>query len=64
MFKLHFFQGIKCINSYNWFQKFAQQKHAPFYESECSLEKLDEKPIHTKISKFWNFERKGYNVED
>jgi len=27
-------------------------KHAPFYESECSLEKLDEKPIHTKISKF------------
>jgi hypothetical protein len=27
-------------------------KHAPFYESECSLDELEEKPIHTKISKF------------
>jgi hypothetical protein len=63
--------GIKClkyifktntqkegIKSYNWFQIFVQQKHAPFYESTCSLDELDEKPNHTKtkISKSWNFE--------
>jgi hypothetical protein len=26
--------------------------HAPFYESTCSLNELDEKLNHTKISKF------------
>jgi predicted nucleotide-binding protein (sugar kinase/HSP70/actin superfamily) len=36
----------------------------PFYESTCSLDELDEKPNHLKISKFWNFERKGYKAKD
>jgi hypothetical protein len=36
-----------------------QQKHAPFYENTCSLNELDEKPNHSKISKFLNFEKKG-----
>jgi len=35
-----------------------------YYESTCSLDKLDEKPIHSKISKFWNFEKKGYKAKD
>jgi len=33
-----------------------------FYESTCSLDKVDEKPNHTKISKCWNFERKCYKL--
>jgi hypothetical protein len=28
------------------------------------LDELDEKPNHTKISKSWNFERKGYKAKD
>jgi hypothetical protein len=61
MFKLHFFKkNLKeCVKSSNWFQTFCTTKHALFYESTCSLDELDEKPNHTKISKFWNFERKG-----
>jgi hypothetical protein len=43
---------------------FVQQKHAPFYESTCSLDELDEKPNCIKISKSWNFERKGYKAKD
>jgi hypothetical protein len=27
------------------------KKHAPFYENTCSLDELDEKPNHSKISK-------------
>jgi hypothetical protein len=46
------------------FKLFVQQKHAPFYESTCSLNELDEKPNHTKISKSWNFERKGWKAKD
>ncbi len=38
---------------------FVQQKHAPFYERTCSLDELDKKPNHTKISKSWNFEGKA-----
>jgi hypothetical protein len=41
-----------------------QQKHAPFYESTCSLDELDEKPNHKKISKSLTFERKGYKAKD
>jgi len=37
---------------------FVQRKHVPFYESTCSLGELNEKPNHTKISKFYNFEKK------
>jgi len=33
------------------FKLFVKQKHAPFYESTCSLYELDEKPNYTKISK-------------
>ncbi len=43
---------------------FVQQKHAPFYESTCSFDELDEKPNHSKISKSWNFEQKGYKAKD
>jgi hypothetical protein len=43
---------------------FVQQKNAPFYENTCSLDELDEKPNHTKISKSWNFEGKGYKAKD
>jgi hypothetical protein len=53
--KLHFFKkGIKrnAQNHIIDFKFFLQQKHAPFYESTCSLDELDEKPNHTKISKF------------
>jgi hypothetical protein len=28
------------------------------------LDELDEKPNHTKISKSWNFEKKGYKAKD
>jgi hypothetical protein len=52
----------ECIKSYN--QIFVQQKHAPFYESTCLLDEFDEKPNHTKISKSWNFEKKGYKAKD
>jgi hypothetical protein len=41
-----------------------QQKHAPFYESTCSLDELDEKPNHSKISKSSNFDKKGYKAKD
>jgi len=44
---------MKCLKSYNWFQIFLQQKHAPFYESICSLNELDENQI---IQKFQNLE--------
>jgi hypothetical protein len=44
--------------------KFIQQKHAPFYESTCSLYELDEKSNYTKILKFLNFERKGCKEKD
>jgi hypothetical protein len=43
---------------------FVQQKHAPFYESTCSLDELDEKPNHSKISKSWNFEGKGCKAKN
>ncbi len=33
------------------FKLFVQPKHAPFYESTCSLDELDEKPNCTKMSK-------------
>ncbi len=39
-------------------------KHAPFYESTCSLGEFDEKLNHTKISKSWNFGGKGCKVKD
>jgi len=53
MFKVHFKKGIKRnAESYTiGFKLFIQQKHAPFYESTCSLDELDEKPNQTKISK-------------
>jgi hypothetical protein len=38
--------------------------HSPLYESTCPLDELDEKPNHSKISKFSNFERKGYKTKD
>jgi hypothetical protein len=31
---------------------------SPFYQSTCSLDELDEKPNHTKMSKSRNFERR------
>jgi hypothetical protein len=34
------------------FKLFVQQKHAPFYESTCSLDELNEKSNYTKVSKF------------
>jgi hypothetical protein len=37
---------------------FCTKKHAPFYESTCSLDELDEKPNHVKISKSLIFEGK------
>ncbi len=43
---------------------FVQQKYAPFYESTCSLDELDEKPNHSKISKSWNFEGKGCKAKN
>jgi len=39
-------------------------KNAPFYESTCSLDELDDKPNHTKMWKFWKFERKGCKVRN
>ncbi len=39
-------------------------KTCPFYESICSLDELDENWNHNKISKFWNFEGKGYKAKD
>ncbi len=48
----------------NWFQTFCTTKACPFYESTCSLDELDEKPNHTKISKSWNFEKKGCKAKD
>jgi hypothetical protein len=41
-----------------------KKKHARFYKSTCSLDELDEKPNHSKISKFWNFEKKGCKTKD
>ncbi len=66
MSKIHFKNNNnkEGIKSCNWFQIFVQQNHAPFYESTCSLDELDEKRNHSKISKFWNFERKGYKGKD
>jgi hypothetical protein len=46
------------------FKFFVQQKHAPFYESICSLYKLDEESNYTKISKSLNFERMGCEEKD
>jgi hypothetical protein len=46
------------------FNFFVQQKHAPFYESTCSLDELDEKQNHTKFLKSWNFEGKGDKAKD
>ncbi len=54
MFKLHFFSKEnqkECIEYAIDFKLFVQQKRAPFYESACSLDKLDEKLNHTKTSK-------------
>jgi hypothetical protein len=66
MSEVHFFKSKQKegVKSYNWFQIFVQQKNAPFYESTCSLNELDEKPNHSKISKSWNFEGKGYKAKD
>jgi hypothetical protein len=62
---IYFLKNQKeCINSYNWFKLFIQQKNAPFYKNKCSLDELDEKPNHTKISKSWNFAGKGYKAKD
>jgi hypothetical protein len=36
----------------------------PLYENTCSLNELDEKPNHTKILKYKNFERKGCKAKD
>jgi hypothetical protein len=47
-FLSHQKEGIK---SYNLFQIFCTTKTCPFYESTCSLDELDEKPNHSKISK-------------
>jgi len=44
-------------------KKLYNKKHAPFYESTCSLNELDEKPNHIKISKSWNFEGKHYKAK-
>jgi hypothetical protein len=33
-------------------------------KSTCSLDELVEKPNHTKMSKFWNFEGKGCKAKD
>jgi hypothetical protein len=52
----------KCIQLISNF--LYNKKHAPFYESTCSLDELDEKPNHTKISKSCNFEWKGYKAND
>ncbi len=60
------FQGIKR-NAWSHtidFKFFIQQKYTPFCESTCSLDELDEKPNHTKMSKFWNFEGKGCKAKD
>jgi hypothetical protein len=61
MFKLHFLKGSKGMHkSYIWFQKKITIKTCPMvYESTCSLDELDEKLNYTKISKSWNFEKKG-----
>jgi hypothetical protein len=53
--KLHIFlkeskgmhEVIQLISNF-----FVQQKHAPFYESTCSLDEPSEKSNHTKTSKF------------
>ncbi len=44
--------------------KLLYKKNCPFYRNTCSLDELDENPNHTKMSKPWNFERKGYNAKD
>jgi hypothetical protein len=52
MSKLHIFKkGIKRnVKSHTiGFKLFVQQKHAPFYESICSLYELDEKPNYAKF---------------
>jgi hypothetical protein len=66
VFKVHFLLSNKkeSINHTIDFKKIIQQKHAPFYESKCSLDGLDKKPNHTKNSKFSNFEGKGYKAKD
>ncbi len=40
------------------------KKNMHHNENTCSLDELDEKPNHTKISKSWNFEGKGCKVKD
>ncbi len=49
----------ECIKSYNSFQIFVQQKHAPFYESTCSLDEFDEKLNHTKMLNFENLKERA-----
>jgi len=34
----------------------------PFYESKCSLDELDEKPNHKKMSKFWKYTMRKMGV--
>ncbi len=55
VFKVHFFKNNKKegINHTIDFKFFVQQKHAPFYESTCSLDELD---VNQIIQKFQSFE--------
>jgi hypothetical protein len=66
VFNYTFFKRNKkeCIKSYIDFKLFAQQKHVPFYENTRSLNALDEKLIHIKMSKSWNFEEKDCKAKD
>jgi hypothetical protein len=41
------------------FKFFVQQKHAPFYESTCSLDELDEKPSLQKFRSLEIFNEKA-----
>jgi hypothetical protein len=66
LYKVHFSKSNKKegIKSYNWFQIVCTIKHAPFHENICSLDELDEKLNHSKVSKSWNFKQKAYKAKD
>jgi hypothetical protein len=66
VFKIIFKKIIKreALNHIIDFKKIIQQKRAPFYENTCSFDELDEKPNHSKFSKFGNFEKKGCKAKN
>ncbi len=66
MFKLHFLKRnqTECMKSYNWFYTFCTTKTCPLLWKYMFIGWTWWKPNHTRISKSWNFERKGRKAKD